>query len=53
MTGLLLGVLLGLGLFLVWWSCWVPSERPVKRAHRAGPLDRLSDEIVQAGFQGL
>ena len=29
MTGLLLGVLLGLGLFLVWWSCWVPPERPV------------------------
>ena len=53
MTGLLLGLLLGLGLFLVWWSCWVPAERPVPRAHRAGPLDRLSDEIVQAGFQGL
>ncbi len=52
MTGLLLGLLLGLGLFLVWWSCWVPPERPVRRAHRAGPLDRLSDEIVQAGFAG-
>ena len=53
MTGLLLGLLLGLGLFLVWSSCWVPSERPVPRTHRAGPLDRLSDEIVQAGVQGL
>ena len=28
-------------------------EQPVARARRAGPLDRLSDEIVQAGFQGL
>ena len=36
-------LLLGLGLFLVWWSCWVPPEQPVARAHRAGPLDRLSD----------
>jgi tight adherence protein B len=53
MTGLLLGLLLGVGLFLVWWSCWVPPEQPVVRTRRAGPLDRLSDEIVQAGFQGL
>ena len=53
MTGLLLGLLLGLGLFLVWWSCWVPTEPPVPGAARSGPLDRLSDEIVQAGFLGL
>jgi tight adherence protein B len=52
-TGLLLGLGLGVGLFLVWWSCWVPVERPVPRARRAGPLARLSDEIVQAGFAGL
>ena len=53
MTGVLLGLLLGVGLFLVWWSCWVPSERPAPRAQRPGPFDRLSDEIVQAGFAGL
>lgn len=53
MTGLLLGLLLGVGLFLTWWSCWVPPERPVPRVRRAGPLDRLSDEIVQAGLAGL
>lgn len=53
MTGLLLGLTLGLGLFLVWWSCWDPAERPVPRVRRAGPLDQLSDEIVQAGFSGL
>ena len=52
MTGLLLGLLLGLGLFLIWWSCWVPGAR-LPRRRRAGPLDRLSDEIVQAGFAGL
>ena len=52
MSGPLLGLTLGVGLFLAWWSCWVPAPRPaVTRA--AGPLTRLSDEVVQAGFAGL
>ncbi|MFJ7750598.1 type II secretion system F family protein [Arthrobacter sp. NPDC097144] len=41
------GLLLGLGLFLVWRSCWVmpaPSVRP----HRSS---RLEDELLQAGIQ--
>ncbi|HYN66305.1 MAG TPA: type II secretion system F family protein [Ornithinibacter sp.] len=53
MSGLLVGLGLGVGLFLVWWSCWVPPDSPVTRARRAGPVDRLTDEIVQAGFGGL
>ena len=53
MTGMLLGLLLGLGLFLVWWSCWVPAPTTGSSLRRSGPLDRLSDEIVQAGFAGL
>lgn len=53
MIGLLLGLVLGVGLFLVWWSCWVPAPRPPATTTRRGPLDRLSDEIVQAGFAGL
>ena len=53
MTGLLLGLLLGLGLFLIWWSFWVPAPRGPRTAKRIGPLGRLSDEIVQAGFAGL
>ena len=53
MTGLLLGLTLGLGLFLIWWSAWVPAARPVGVAARVGPVDRLSDEVVQAGFTGL
>lgn len=53
MTGLLLGLLLGLGLFLIWWSCWVPEARRAGGPTRVGPLDRLSDEVVQAGFTGL
>ena len=53
MTGLLVGLGLGVGLFLVWWSCWVPGEPPIRPVRRAGPLDRLADEVVQAGFAGL
>ena len=52
MSGLLVGALFGTGLFLVWWSCWVPSgdARPV----RPRPLlDGLRDDIAQAGLGGL
>ena len=52
MTGLLLGLTLGAGLFLVWWSCWVPAPRPA-RSRRPGPSARFGDELVQAGFAGL
>ena len=53
MTGRLLGLLLGIGLFLIWWSFWVPAPREPRVARPSGPLVRLSDEIVQAGFAGL
>jgi tight adherence protein B len=53
MTGLLLGLLLGIGLFLIWWSFWVPTPRGVQTVRGIGPWDRLTDEIVQAGFAGL
>lgn len=53
MTGLLLGLTLGVGLFLVWWSCWVPTPGRARRARRPGLLGVLHDEVVQAGFAGL
>lgn len=52
MNGLLVGLTLGLGLFLVWWSCWVPLPGDGPR-RRPAALRRLSDEVVQAGFVGL
>lgn len=52
MSGPFLGLALGVGLFLVWWSCWVPTPRPVS-SRAPGPVARLSDEVVQAGFAGL
>ncbi|MBR7743872.1 type II secretion system F family protein [Phycicoccus sp. BSK3Z-2] len=53
MTGVGIGLAAGIGLFLVWWSCWVPDPPRPRAARNAGPLDRLSDEVVQAGFAGL
>ncbi|WP_068401563.1 type II secretion system F family protein [Kribbia dieselivorans] len=51
MTGLFLGALLGTGLFLVWWACWVQPEVP-RVGSRGRMLDALRDEIAQAGMTG-
>jgi tight adherence protein B len=52
-NGLVVGLGLGVGLFLVWWSCWVPLPPDERRGGRIGVLSGLSDEVVQAGFSGL
>lgn len=51
MVGPGLGLMLGTGLFLLWWSCWTPGPR----APRAGGgFDlRLRDELQQAGMGTL
>jgi tight adherence protein B len=50
-VGPLLGLLLGLGLLLVWWS---GPRRPAP-APRTGPTwhDRLHDLLAQAGIEGV
>ena len=53
MRGLLLGLLLGVGLFFIWWSMWVPDASPGVRVQRPGLLDRLQDDLVQAGYDGM
>jgi len=50
-TGLGLGLALGAGLFCIWWSCWAPD--PDRRAVRSPRSSRLSDELRQAGVQGV
>ncbi len=52
MTGPLLGLMLGVGLALIWWSCW---PRPPRRSSSARRRlrTRLEDEIAQAGIQGV
>lgn len=49
--GMLTGLLAGVGLFLIWWSTWVPEEGPSEVARRETVWDRLRDELTQAGFE--
>ncbi|MFJ3312599.1 type II secretion system F family protein [Micrococcus endophyticus] len=46
----LLGLLLGGGLFLLWWSLWSP---PVQRPQTARPDSRLRVLIAQSGIRRL
>lgn len=53
MTGVLVGALLGFGLFLVWWSMW-PDEGEGRSPHRESRLvRRLRDDLAQAGYRGI
>lgn len=51
-VGVLLGLLLGVGLFLVWWSCWVDgtSGPDVGRAPDPGRLRQL---LLRAGIEAV
>src|SRR5450756_2170148 len=45
--GTVVGLLLGAGMFAIWWSCWEPTEKHRRRPARwsAG----IQDLLVQAG----
>lgn len=47
MTGVLVGLLLGCGLFCIWWSTW---PRTPRRRRESVVMDRLRDELAQAGY---
>lgn len=52
MTGVLVGAILGAGVFLIWWSCWPREERErVQRENRV--MRRLADDLAQAGYRGI
>lgn len=51
--GVVVGLLLGSGLFLVWWSCWTVPEVPQTAPARPGPWDRLAETLRQAGFEAV
>ncbi len=53
MTGILLGLTLGVGLTCVWWSFWPKTERVKSARIRPSLLRTLSDEIAVAGLRGL
>lgn len=50
MAGLLIGLVLGVGLFCLWWACWVPAATTRPRSRRLRVLDRLGDDLRQAGY---
>ena len=51
MTGVLLGLVLGAGVFCVWWSFW---PREPRRPRVPSPWRRaLSDDLRQAGMDGV
>lgn len=53
MTGVLVGALLGAGLFLIWWSAWPPEETRDRDPRENPVLQRLRDELAQAGYRGI
>jgi tight adherence protein B len=52
--GVGLGLVLGIGLFCIWWSFW-PRDEPSASfvPRKAGLGSRLSDELAQAGFDAV
>ncbi len=53
MTGLLLGLMLGVGLFLVFWSTWAPDGDSVGGGREPRFVRRLRDDLAQAGHEGM
>lgn len=53
MTGVLLGALLGAGLFLIWWSTWPQEEARARTRQESKVLRRLRDDLAQAGYRGI
>ena len=49
MSAIAIGLLLGAGVFCLYWSTWPRAERPT-RAGRTSLADRVRDQLVQAGF---
>ncbi len=54
MIGVGLGLVLGVGLFCIWWSFW-PRDEPSasSKLRKVGLGSRLSDELAQAGFDAV
>jgi tight adherence protein B len=52
MRGIAVGLLLGIGLFCIWWSFW-PREEQRAPSGRVGVRARLQDDITQAGYTSV
>ena len=52
MSGIVVGLLLGCGLFCMWWACWVP-DGPRRAARRVTAMGRVRDQLAQAGYETM
>lgn len=50
MTGIVVGLLFGTGLFCIWWSFWVRDADPDSQPEPPVLVRRLRDDLVQAGY---
>lgn len=50
MTGIVVGLLFGTGLFCIWWSFWVRDANPGRQPEPPALIRRLRDDLVQAGY---
>lgn len=50
-SGAALGLVLGIGLFSIWWSFW-PREQP-NAAHSSHFTERMQDELTLAGLRSV
>jgi tight adherence protein B len=50
--GVGVGLVLGIGLFCIWWSFW-PRQESSGVPRKAGLASRLSDELAQAGYDAV
>src|SRR5689334_8962089 len=49
--GALIGLTAGVGIFLIWWSCWEPSARPAGPGRK--PLARLGSLLQEADLPSV
>ena len=52
MRAVAVGLLIGIGLFCIWWSFWPRDERRPEPQH-PGLRARLQDDIIQAGYTSV
>jgi len=52
MRAVAVGLLIGIGLFCIWWSFW-PRDESSARSKRTGVRARLQDDLNQAGYASV
>jgi tight adherence protein B len=52
MRAVAVGLLIGIGMFCIWWSFWPRHEKPADPRH-PGLRARLQDDITQAGYTSV